>query len=69
MHGTSAKITYLKLFLASNSSNLTYLFWHVGDTEYSLGLSFMAIQGHMGSDRWKEHISAARTSGHGGVHC
>jgi len=45
MHGASAKITFLKLFLASNSSYLMYLLWHVGDTKYSLGLSFMAIQG------------------------
>jgi len=32
----------LKLFLASNSSYLMYLFWHLGETTYSLVLSFSA---------------------------
>jgi hypothetical protein len=36
------QIKFPKLFLASNSSYLTYLFWHLGDAEYSIGLSFMA---------------------------
>ena len=69
MHGTSAKITFLKLFLVSNSSYLTYLFWHVGAQNTVWDSVLWQYRGHMWSDRWKEHISAARTSEHGVIHC
>ena len=37
------KINFPKLFLASNSNYLTYTFSGLGDTKYSFGLSFMAV--------------------------
>ena len=36
------RITFLKLFLTTNSSYLTYFFQHFVDTIYSSGLSFIA---------------------------
>jgi len=34
---------FLKFFLASNYSYLMCLLWHLGDKEYSSGLSFTAV--------------------------
>jgi hypothetical protein len=39
----AVQIKFLKLFLASNSSYLTYFFWHLGDIGYSICHSFMAV--------------------------
>ena len=40
---TTNNTYFLKLFLALNSSYPMYHFWHLGDTKYSLGFSFMAL--------------------------
>jgi len=58
----------MKLFPASYSSYLMYNFWYLGDKK----IQFRTLgkwREHVWEDRWREHITAMRTGGHGLLLC